>query len=86
MSPLLRKILGYAFAIVFVFAGWWITAVLVNTSLRQSVSADREALGLQEWELQAALGLTDEALQLWHSEGKIPPCACVILRGPEKTE
>ncbi len=63
-----------------------VTAVLVNTSLRQSVSADREALGLQEWELQAALGLTDEALQLWHSEGKIPPCACVILRGPEKTE
>ena len=31
MSPLLRKILGYAFAIVFVFAGWWITAVLVNS-------------------------------------------------------
>lgn len=30
-SPLLRKIGGYAFAIVFIVAGWWITAVLVNS-------------------------------------------------------
>ena len=31
MSPFLRKALGYAFAIAFVFAGWWITAVLVDS-------------------------------------------------------
>ena len=31
MSPFLRKVCGYVFAIVFVFAGWWITAVLVNS-------------------------------------------------------
>ena len=30
-SPLLRKIGGYAFAIVFIVAGWWITAALVNS-------------------------------------------------------
>ncbi|MBR3182577.1 MAG: ABC transporter permease [Eggerthellaceae bacterium] len=29
--PLLRKIGGYVFAVVFIFAGWWITAVLVNS-------------------------------------------------------
>jgi len=31
MSPLLRKIGGYVFAVVFIFAGWWITAVLVDS-------------------------------------------------------
>ena len=31
MSAFVRKILGYAFAIVFIVAGWWITAVLVNS-------------------------------------------------------
>ena len=30
-SPLLRKIVGYVFAIVFIVAGWWITAVLVDS-------------------------------------------------------
>ena len=30
-GPLLRKVGGYAFAIVFIFAGWWITAVLLNS-------------------------------------------------------
>lgn len=30
-SPLIRKIGGYVFAIVFIVAGWWITAVLVNS-------------------------------------------------------
>ena len=29
--PLLRKIVGYVFAIVFIVAGWWITAVLVDS-------------------------------------------------------
>ena len=29
--PLMRKIGGYAFAIVFILAGWWLTAVLVNS-------------------------------------------------------
>ena len=27
----MRKALGYAFAVVFIIAGWWITAVLVNS-------------------------------------------------------
>ena len=31
MSPLMRKIGGYVFAIAFIIAGWWITAVLVNS-------------------------------------------------------
>ena len=31
MSPLLRKIGGYVFAIVFIIAGWWITALAVNS-------------------------------------------------------
>ena len=30
-SPLLRKIGGYVFAVVFIIAGWWATAVLVNS-------------------------------------------------------
>ena len=30
-GPLLRKIGGYAFAVVFIIAGWWITAILVNS-------------------------------------------------------
>ena len=30
-GPLLRKVGGYAFAIVFVIAGWWLTALLVDS-------------------------------------------------------
>ena len=30
-SPLLRKVGGYLFAVVFIVAGWWITAVLVDS-------------------------------------------------------
>lgn len=31
MSPLMRKIGGYVFAVVFIIAGWWITALLVDS-------------------------------------------------------
>ena len=30
-GPLLRKIGGYLFAVIFIIAGWWITALLVNS-------------------------------------------------------
>ena len=30
-GPLARKVAGYAFAVVFIVAGWWITALLVNS-------------------------------------------------------
>ncbi len=30
-GPLLRKIGGYVFAVVFIVAGWWITAIAVNS-------------------------------------------------------
>ncbi len=31
MSPLMKKIGGYIFAIVFIIAGWWLTAIAVNS-------------------------------------------------------
>ena len=31
MSPLLRKIGGYVFAVVFIIAGWWLTAIAVDS-------------------------------------------------------
>ena len=30
-SPLIPKIGGYLFAVVFIIAGWWITAIAVNS-------------------------------------------------------
>lgn len=30
-GPFVRKLLGYVFALVFVIAGWWVTALLVNS-------------------------------------------------------
>ena len=30
-SPFVRKVLGYAFAVVFIVAGWWLTALLLNS-------------------------------------------------------
>ena len=39
-GPLLRKIGGYAFAIVFIIAGWWLTAVLLDSP---ALPAPREA-------------------------------------------
>ena len=31
MSPLLRKVGGYVFAVAFIVAGWWVTAALVDS-------------------------------------------------------
>ena len=44
MSPLLRKIGGYAFAVVFIVAGWWVTAVLVNSPALPTPAAAVEVL------------------------------------------
>lgn len=43
-SPLLRKIGGYVFAVVFIVAGWWITAILVNSPALPTPAAAVEVL------------------------------------------
>ena len=43
-GPLLRKIGGYVFAIVFIVAGWWITALLVNSPALPTPAAAVEVL------------------------------------------
>ncbi len=43
-NPIARKVIGYAFAIVFIVAGWWITAVLVDSPVFATPSAALEAL------------------------------------------
>lgn len=43
-SPLLRKIGGYAFAVVFIIAGWWITALIVNSPALPTPAAAVEVL------------------------------------------
>ena len=54
-NPIARKVIGYAFAIVFIVAGWWITAVLVDSPVFATPSAALEALAYQVGDLVAAM-------------------------------
>ena len=43
-GPLMRKIGGYVFAVVFIIAGWWITAVLVDSPALPTPAATFDVL------------------------------------------
>ena len=42
-SPLTRKIIGYVFAVAFILAGWWITAMIAQSP---ALPAPQEAIGV----------------------------------------
>lgn len=43
-SPFARKVIGYIFAVVFIIAGWWLTAIAVNSPALPTPIAAAEVL------------------------------------------
>lgn len=50
-SPLIRKVGGYVFAVVFIVAGWWLTAIAVNSPALPTPAAAAEVLAANAGQL-----------------------------------